>query len=402
MTVAAADFENPVLSGGTQTITHSLTVAVGDLVVAYAEVAPSTPAASATFDGNAMDPLATTGTIFFGTRRLQAWIYVATADGTFDCVIDRGSATTFRGGAFAIAGGAASTTPDNVTTYASGGAETSKTLSLTPVADNARLFLIVYVTSGNPAAGTGATALGAPANNEGVFYSPVVTPPGSTSMQYTMSSGHNAAILFSIAPLAGGGGGTVLQGTGAGVGAGNGTLTMPTRMAGVGAGVGAGTGTLTLPMQLAGAGAGVGAGTGSLIFELRLAGVGAGIGDGLGDLTIGGGTSLTGTGAGLGAGSGVLTMPTRMSGVGAGIGSGVASLIFQQRLAGVGAGIGAGDAILRLQMLLAGLGAGVGTGQGNLTVQFTPADVLYRTALLSRATGTALRARSTGTSLETR
>ncbi|MGE0347328.1 MAG: hypothetical protein AB7N73_14520 [Gemmatimonadales bacterium] len=197
-------------------------------------------------------------------------------------------------------------------------------------------------------------------------------------------------------------GGTVLQGTGAGVGAGDGTLTMPTRMAGVGAGVGAGTGTLTLPTQLAGAGAGVGAGTGSLIFELRLAGVGAGIGDGLGDLTIGGGTFLTGTGAGLGAGSGVLTMPTRMSGVGAGLGSGVASLIFQQRLAGVGAGIGAGNAILRLQMLLAGLGAGVGAGQGNLTVQFTPADVLYRTALLSRATGTALRARSTGTSLETR
>jgi hypothetical protein len=177
-----------------------------------------------------------------------------------------------------------------------------------------------------------------------------------------------------------GGGGTVLEADGVGVGAGTAHLTLPTRMSATGPGVGAGGAALTLPTRLAAAGGGVGAGAAALRFLQAFGAAGVGIGAGSANLTVGGGWSA----------------------VGAGVGSGAATLRFVQRLVAPGPGIGAGTAHLRFILQLVASGAGVGTGTAALVGSFEPIPILYPTMLRSRATATQLTTRATATRLESR
>lgn len=205
--ISVVDSEDPVSSGGVQTITKSLTVTANDLVIAYVAVADAANP-TATWDGGAMTAIGTSTSYFFGTRKIRAFVAVAGGTGTFNAVMDYGSAATFFGGAFAISGGTASTTLDNSTTGFTDSGATTKTATLTPVADNAWMFVVADAIGGAPAAGTGSTAIGTPANSMGAFSNGPITPAAATNMEYTMAASGTGFVAFTVAPSGGGGGST--------------------------------------------------------------------------------------------------------------------------------------------------------------------------------------------------
>ena len=176
------------------------------------------------------------------------------------------------------------------------------------------------------------------------------------------------AITMVLVPTAGGGGQSVLNGSGRASASGSAALGGGLLFAGAGVCAATGSGALTTRAVLAGAGNATAIGAGSLSNGVSLAGAGSATAVGAGVLTVR--AALAGAGAGTAAGTGALSISVALAGAGLSGAAGAATLTTGSAgasLAGVGAAAAAGAAFLTVSMPLTGAGTAAAAGIATLS-----------------------------------
>lgn len=157
-----------------------------------------------TYDGNACTKIAS-GQAGAGAY-VSLWYYLGAPASAKNVVISRTLTTNaLYGQVLSFSGAKQSAQPDNSNSQVGTGNVTSRTCTLTTVADNSWGAMVSYADNGSLAASTNSTLRGTVQDTIfGMFDNSSIapiTPTGSTSMAATCSSGGMGAIMASFSPF---------------------------------------------------------------------------------------------------------------------------------------------------------------------------------------------------------
>lgn len=190
-------------SGTSLTFSHTCTGADRILFVGIMGAVDNDYVTGVTYNGVAMTLV--TKTLESSGSYYDYLFYLINPDSGANSVVISASPSSFIAAcSISYTGASQSAQPDNSTTYASGGAATSHTISLTTVADNCWIMLTGIQHASFPTAGAGTTKrIGNPSTGSPVIFdsNAAKTPAGSTSLVVNLSSSDNfGAIIASFAP----------------------------------------------------------------------------------------------------------------------------------------------------------------------------------------------------------